>query len=50
MSEYGRIPCSRGGHGLLPQPSRASGARMSVWAGMLAIPTGQVTPLGPWLQ
>lgn len=34
-----------------PQTSGAvSGGRTSVWAGRSATPTGQVTPLGPWLQ
>ena len=31
-------------------PGAASGGRTSVWAGRSATPTGQVTPLGPWLQ
>ena len=32
------------------QAGASSGARMSVWAGRSVMPTGQVTPLGPWLQ
>ena len=34
-----------------PWPQRwAAGGAMSVCAGRLAMPTGQVSPLGPWLQ
>ena len=32
------------------QAGASSGARMSVCAGRSVRPTGQVTPLGPWLQ
>lgn len=44
------------GSGLLPhqqepEPGNGyAGGAMSVWAGRFATPTGQVSPLGPWLQ